>query len=232
MGTLRIVSHSGEAFRDRVVAGQLLAKELADWRGKRAVVLGIPRGGLVVARELAHGIEAELDIVLSRKLRTLGHEELAMGAIAEDGKVFLNEDVVSEMGISPNGSYLRRERDIQMQEIARRAELIRQVRPRVPLGGRIAIVTDDGVATGATMQAALWAARQENPSQLVVALPVGPGDTVSRLAEDADELICLRVPPYFAAVGQFYMRFGQVEDDEVLAILKEEKQRSRVKGGE
>ena len=229
MGTLRIVSHSEEAFRDRVAAGQLLAKELAGWRGQRVVVLGIPRGGLVVAYELAHAIDADLDIVLSRKLRTPGHEELAMGAVSEDGKVFLNDEVVTEMGISRNSSYLRREREIQMQEITRRAELIRRVRPKVPIEGRVAIVTDDGVATGATMQAAVWAARQEHPSRLVVALPVGPEDTVSRLAQDADEVVCLRVPPYFAAVGQFYLRFGQVEDAEVLAILKEEYRRSQGK---
>jgi predicted phosphoribosyltransferase len=229
MGTLRIVSHSEEAFRDRVAAGQLLAKELAGWRGQRVVVLGIPRGGLVVACELARAIDADLDIVLSRKLRTPGHEELAMGAVSEDGKVFLNDEVVTEMGISRNSSYLRREQEIQMQEIARRAELIRRVRPKVPIEGRVAIVTDDGVATGATMQAAVWAARQEHPSRLVVALPVGPEDTVSRLAQDADEVMCLRVPPYFAAVGQFYLRFGQVEDEEVLAILKEEYRRSQGK---
>ena len=229
MGTLRIVSHSEEAFRDRVAAGQLLAKELAGWRGQRVVVLGIPRGGLVVACELARAIDADLDIVLSRKLRTPGHEELAMGAVSEDGKVFLNDEVVTEMGISRNSSYLRREQEIQMQEIARRAELIRRVRPKVPIEGRVAIVTDDGVATGATMQAAVWAARQEHPSRLVVALPVGPEDTVSRLAQDADEVVCLRVPPYFAAVGQFYLRFGQVEDEEVLAILKEEYRRSQGK---
>lgn len=229
MGTLRIVSHSEEAFRDRVAAGQLLAKELAGWRGQRVVVLGIPRGGLVVACELARAIDADLDIVLSRKLRTPGHEELAMGAVSEDGKVFLNDEVVTEMGISRNSSYLRREREIQMQEITRRAELIRRVRPKVPIEGRVAIVTDDGVATGATMQAAVWAARQEHPSRLVVALPVGPEDTVSRLAQDADEVMCLRVPPYFAAVGQFYLRFGQVEDEEVLAILKEEYRRSQGK---
>ena len=229
MGTLRIVSHSEEAFRDRVAAGQLLAKELAGWRGQRVVVLGIPRGGLVVACELARAIDADLDIVLSRKLRTPGHEELAMGAVSEDGKVFLNDEVVTEMGISRNSSYLRREQEIQMQEIARRAELIRRVRPKVPIEGRVAIVTDDGVATGATMQAAVWAARQEHPSRLVVALPVGPEDTVSRLAQDADEVMCLRVPPYFAAVGQFYLRFNQVEDEEVLAILKEEYRRSQGK---
>ncbi len=229
MSTWRIVAHSEEAFRDRVAAGQLLAKELAGWRGQRVVVLGIPRGGLVVACELARAIDADLDIVLSRKLRTPGHEELAMGAVSEDGKVFLNDEVVTEMGISRNSSYLRREREIQMQEITRRAELIRRVRPKVPIEGRVAIVTDDGVATGATMQAAVWAARQEHPSRLVVALPVGPEDTVSRLAQDADEVMCLRVPPYFAAVGQFYLRFGQVEDEEVLAILKEEYRRSQGK---
>lgn len=219
MGTLRIVSRSEEAFRDRVIAGRLLANELTSWRGQHAVVLGIPRGGLVVARELARVIEADLDIVLSRKLRTPGHEELAMGAVAEDGTVFLNDVVVQELGIDSDSKYIRQEKAIQVAEIARRAELIRRVRPKVPLPGRVAIVTDDGVATGATMQAALWAARQEHPQKLIVALPVGPEDTVTRLAQDADETICLRAPLYFSAVGQFYLRFNQVEDEEVLAIL-------------
>ncbi len=223
MGKLRIVSYSDEPFRDRQEAGQLLAHELQEWRGQGAVALGIPRGGIVVARELAQALDAELDIVLSRKLRTPGHTELAMGSVAEDGKLFLNESVIREMRVER--PYIQQERTRQLAEIARRRQLVREVRPKMPLEGKVVIVTDDGVATGATFQAALWAVRQEHPKTLIAAIPVGSEESVRMLARDADETICLRAPPFFAAVGQFYMRFSQVEDEDVLAILKEEYER-------
>jgi len=225
LGTVRVVSRSSKQFRDRQEAGRLLAEQLADWRGKKAVVLGIPRGGIIVARELALGLEAELDIVLSHKLRTPGHQELALGSIAEDGKLFLNERLVQELDVG--SSYIEQERAQQLVEIKRRAALIRKVRPKVPLNGRIVIVTDDGVATGATTQAALWGVRQEQPKRLIAAIPVGAEETLKRLAQDADEIVCLRAPQYFVAVGQFYMRFDQVEDEQMLEILKEEFQRQR-----
>ncbi|MBI2850411.1 MAG: phosphoribosyltransferase [Chloroflexi bacterium] len=217
MGKVRIVSTRGEPFTDREEAGRLLAEELSEYRGKNVVVLGIPRGGVVVARELARALDAELDIVLARKLRTPGYEELAMGSVAEDGKIFLNQEVVADVGVSQ--SQIQEEKARQLAEIRRRAELIRRVRAKIPLKGRIVIVTDDGVATGATTQAAFWGARAEQPAKLVAAIPVGPEDTIRRLAKDVDEMICLRTPPFFSAVGQFYQRFYQVEDEEVLEIL-------------
>ncbi len=226
MKTLRIVSHSDEPFRDRLEAGQILGHELRNWRGQGAVVLGIPRGGLIVARELAQALDADLDIVLSRKLRAPGNPELAIGAVAEDGKLFLDEMLVREMGV--DSTYIQQEKEHQLVEIAHRIEQSRRILPKLLLKGRSVIVTDDGVATGATMQAALWAARQEHPRKLIAALPVGPEETMRRLAKDADEMICLRAPPFFSAVGQFYMLFDQVEDEEMLAILNEERQR---KGG-
>ncbi|MBI2909582.1 MAG: phosphoribosyltransferase [Chloroflexi bacterium] len=219
METLRIVSRSSEPFKDRVEAGQLLARELQDLRGNKAVVLGIPRGGIVVARELARGIDAELDVIISRKLRAPAQPELAIGSVSEDGKVFLNESVVQDLSVAD--THLEQEKARQMVEIARLKGLIRGVLPKVPLKGRIVVVTDDGVATGATTQAAFWAVRQEEPAKLIAALPVGPEETLRRLAKDVDEMICLRVPRYLFAVGQFYIRFGQVEDEEVLEILKE-----------
>ena len=141
-----------------------------------------------------------------------------MGSVAEDGKLFLNQDVVNTMNVSQ--SHIQIEKAQQLTEIRRRAELFRGVRPRISLKGRIAIVTDDGVATGATTQAALWAVRGEQPSKLIAAIPVGSEDTIRRLAKDVDEMICLRCPPMFNAVGQFYRRFNAVEDEDVLAILK------------
>lgn len=220
MGSLRIVSRSDERFRDRREAGRLLGEQLRHIVGADAVVLGIPRGGVIVARELAHAMGAKLDIILARKLRTPGHPELALGSVAEDGRLFLNQSVIRDLGV--DDAYIEQERQVQLAEIRRRTALIRTVLPRLSVRGKVAIVTDDGAATGATFQAALWSARQEEPRQLIAALPVAPEETVRALALDADELICLRVPPFFAAVGQFYERFEQFEDAEIIEILREE----------
>jgi predicted phosphoribosyltransferase len=227
VGKLRILSRSGRTFADRREAGLALAAALEEYRGKNAVVLGIPRGGVVVAAELARALGAELDIVLARKLGTPGHSELAMGSVAEDGKVFLNDEIVRDMGISKED--IEREKVHQMSEINRRCELFRAARPQVDLTGRIAIVTDDGIATGATFQAALWAVREEHPQKLIAALPVGPEDNIARLAADVDEMLCLRSPLMFMAVGQFFRDFEPVEDEEVLKILEEEGARVRKK---
>jgi predicted phosphoribosyltransferase len=223
MGKLRIVSRSDEPFEDREEAGRLLSEALDEYRGKNAVVLGVPRGGVEVARELASGIDAELDVVLAHKLRTPGYGELAMGSVAEDGKLFLNQEIVGMMKV-PEG-YIQQEKDRQMEEIKRRARLFRGARPKIALNGRIVIVTDDGVATGATTQAALWAVRGEHPARLIAAIPVGSEETIRRLSTDVDEMLCLRCPPMFGAVGQFYRQFQAVEDEDVLSILKKEAER-------
>lgn len=223
MGKLRIIATECRAFQDRREAGRLLGRELREYRGKDAVVLGIPRGGVVVARELAQELAADLDIVISRKLRTPGQPELAAGSVAEDGTVFYNENILSALGI--NRKLLEAETNIQKTEIARRRDLIRSVLPKVGVKNRVAIVTDDGIATGATTQAALWAVRQETPGYLIAAIPVGSSEAVKRLSGDADEVVCLCTPFYFAAVGQFYRKFDQIEDDEVLKILTAEKER-------
>jgi putative phosphoribosyl transferase len=230
MGQLHILSRSGEPYRDRTEAGRLLGYALKSRRLSRPVVLGIPRGGLVVAREIARMLEGDLDIVLARKLRAPGNPELAFGSVSETGKIFLDESLVGLMGISPD--YIRQEHDFQMAEIARRMALVRSVLPKTSLEGREVIVTDDGVATGSTLQAALWAALHEKPARLIAAMPVGPEDTVRRLSADCDDMIVARVPAYFSAVGQFYLRFDQVEDGEVIAMLREEAQRRSVVVGE
>jgi putative phosphoribosyl transferase len=216
-----ILSHSSLPFYDRQEAGRLLADELSRYRGKSTVVLGIPRGGIVVGREIARALGAELDVVLAHKLGTPGHEELALGSVAEDGRLFLNQELVDELGVEED--YIQQEKARQLAEIRRRAALFRSARPRVALKGKVVIVTDDGVATGATTQAAFWAVRLEQPRKLIAAIPVGPEDAIRRLSRDVDEMICLRAPPLFAAVGQFYQRFYPVEDDEVLEILREGK---------
>jgi putative phosphoribosyl transferase len=220
MTKVRVISHSGEPFQNRSQAGQLLAGELVDLRNKKPVVLGIPRGGIVVAKTLAQEIGADLDIVISRKLGAPGQSELAIGALAENGEVFLNRHVLEELFVP--GAYLEQEKEHQMAEIKRRSELIRAILPKVTLAGRMVVVTDDGVATGATMQAAVWAIRQENPQKLIAAIPVASEEAVSKLGEDVDELICLRMPPNFMAVGQFYIRFEQTTDEEIMEILRQE----------
>ena len=220
MVNLRIISTSNKHFRDRKEAGQLLGQELKNITEKNIVVLGIPRGGVIVARELASILQAELDIILSRKLRTPGHEELAMGSVSENGKIFLNEIILRELDIDK--AFIEQEKEQQLTELARRAENFRKVRPRVSLRGRTVIVTDDGIATGSTLQAALWTARHEHAGKLIAAVPVASGKALRHLARDTDEMVCLRVPAFFGAVGQFYLEFNPVEDNEVLTILHEE----------
>jgi predicted phosphoribosyltransferase len=220
MGNPRIVSRSSEAFDDRASAGRQLAAELTEHQGRQPVILGVPRGGVIVAREVAHALGGVLDVVLAHKLGAPGHAELALGSVAENGKLFLNATVVASIGI--DDSYIEAERVRQLAQIRRRTEMIRRVRPKVPLKGKIVIVTDDGVATGATTQAALWAVRLEQPEKLVAAFPVGPEDTIIKLAELVDDMVCLRCPPSFFAVGQFYNHFSPVEDEDMLRVLAEE----------
>jgi len=218
MGKVLIVSRSGEPFRSRQEAGRLLARELATYRGKSPVVLAIPRGGVVVGDELARGLEGELDIILAHKLRTPGESELALGAVSEGGQLFLNEGVVRDLGIEMPA--IQQEKNRQLAEIRRRTKMFRAARPRVPLDGRAVIITDDGIATGATAQAAIWVAKLERPGKLVLAVPVASQDALSKLSEEVDELVCLRAPASFFAVGQFYLRFEAVTDEEVVETLK------------
>ena len=220
MGKINIISHSDEPFKNRAEAGSLLAGALHAIKNERPVVLGIPRGGVVVARELSRLLNADLDIVLSHKLGAPRNPELAVGAISESGRIFLDDRITSLTGA--DGEYLKDEAKRQSAEIKRRAEAFRKMLPKRALAGRTAVITDDGVATGATMQAALWAARQEKPKRLIAACPVASSEAVERIAGYCDEVICLRLPDFFGAVGQFYINFGQTTDEEVIAILKEE----------
>lgn len=217
MGKTRIVSKEAEPFQNRTEAGKLLASELVDLYGKNAVVVGIPRGGVIVAREIARYLLAELDITLTRKIGAPGNPEVAIGAITEDGKVFVNKQYY-EWG---KKFYLERERFRQMEFIRWRIALFRKIRPKISLRGRTVIVTDDGVATGATMKAALWACRKEQPHRLICSVPVGAPDAIERLSEEADEVVCLRAPDFFLAVSRFYLEFQQIDDETVIQILKE-----------
>ncbi len=226
MENLKIVSHSEEPFMNREEAGRLLAEELREYEDKDTVVLGIPRGGVAVAREIARILRADLDVVLSRKLGAPGNPELAIGAISEDGTLFLDEDLHQRLGSSNEFTgYVEDEREKQYTRIAESIERFRRVRPKIPVQGRTVIVTDDGLATGATMQASLRTVRKENPEKLVAAVPVGSMEALEKIASDADETIVLKAPPIFYAVGQFYEYFGQTSDEEVIASLKKSRER-------
>jgi predicted phosphoribosyltransferase len=222
-GDLRIISKTGEPFEDRVEAGERLAEELQSYRDSYAVVLGIPRGGVIIAAEIAGGISADMDVILAHKLCAPGNSELAIGAVCEDGTDFIIKDIA--FGAGADNRYIQLEKKRQQQELKRKIDMYRRVLPKIPLAGRTVIVTDDGVATGSTTQAALWAIWKEKPKRVVLALPVGPEDTLACLSHAADETVCLMAPPIFQAIGQFYQQFYQVEDEQVMQILEEESKR-------
>ena len=172
-----------------------------DLRARRLWSWVFQGGGIIIAREIAKILDASLDIVLSRKLGAPGNPELAIGAVSEGGNFFIDNSSVKYLQISD--SYIQNEKKHQMSEIAHRISLYRRFIPKINLEGRPVIVTDDGLATGATMKAALWMARQEKPSKLIAAIPVAPEKSLLKIADAADEILCLSTPEYFMAVGQF-----------------------------
>lgn len=207
-------------FRDRKDAGKRLAEALAVYRGDDVVVLALPRGGVPVAAEVAAALDAPLDLVLVRKIGAPFHEELAMGAVADAAGhpcTVRNEDVIAMLGV--DGETFDAVRAGQLAEIERRRTAYLGDRPRASLAGRVAIVVDDGVATGATTRAALHAVRRQRPAKLVLAVPVAPTDTLPGLRGDADEVVCLEAYPAFGAIGFYYADFRQLSDDDVTGIL-------------
>jgi putative phosphoribosyl transferase len=205
------------AFRDRRDAGQQLAKALENLRDERPVVLGLPRGGVPVAAEVARALDAPLDVILVRKLGVPIQPELAMGAIGEDGVRVLNVDVLESVGA--DAATVDRAERRERQELQSRAERLRTGRPRIDVTGRTVVIVDDGIATGSTARAAIAVARAHGASRVVLAVPVGPSHTCRDLADEADEVVCLRQPEPFVAVGQFYRDFVQTTDAEVVAAL-------------
>ena len=212
-----MVSLVEKPYANRREAGRRLAESLTSYRTHHPVVLGIPRGGVVVADTIARALDADLDIVLTRKLGAPGNPELAIGAVSENGRVIVQREIAATVGADED--YIEREKQRQLAEILARRERYRNVRPKVPLQGRTTILVDDGIATGATMQASIWAAREEGPQEIVVAVPVGPLDAIERLKHEADHVVCPYVPRYFYAIGQFYLDFEQVDDRAVMEIL-------------
>lgn len=206
-------------FEDRRQAGRRLAEALAGHGGHDdPLILGLPRGGLPVAAEVARGIGAPLDLILVRKLGVPGHEELAMGAIASGGGRVLNDNVVRRLGISP--AVIDEVAQREWRELTRRERSYRGEREWPRIRGRCVIIVDDGIATGATMLAAVDAVRDAGAGEVVVAVPVAPPDTVDRLRRAADDVVCVATPEPFMGVGQWYREFAQTTDQEVIEILE------------
>lgn len=204
-------------FQDRNEAAAQLAQALAAWRGQHPLVLAIPRGAVPMAARLARALDGELDLVLVRKLHAPGAPEFAIGAVDEEGWVYLAPHA-SAAGATPG--YIAQQKAQQMEELRRRRALYTPGRPPIDAAGRTVIVVDDGLATGATMVAALHAVRQRQPARLVCAVPVASEESVKLVGEHADQVVALHVPRHFAAVGQFYRSFPQLEDEEVIALLR------------
>jgi putative phosphoribosyl transferase len=208
-----------QRYADRREAGRAVAGRLLHHRGHGPLVLALPRGGLPVAEEVARAIDGELDVLEVRKVGTPYQPELAMGAVTSTGAAVVNDDVVRAVGLSPSdvAAAVAAERD----RLAAQARRIRGNRPPPDLRGRPVILVDDGLATGASMRAAVNAARLAEPSMIAVAVPVGPREAVAALGEVADEVVCPLIPSGFAAVGEWYLDFTQVTDDEARKVLEE-----------
>jgi len=206
-------------FRDRRDAGIQLAEKLKQYKGdETAVVLALPRGGVVTGFEVARALEAPLDVLIVRKIGFPGQSEFAIGAVSETETVVLNRSIISAYGVEDE--YIQKEIAKQKEEIERRIQLYRNGKRILELEGRTIILIDDGVATGATVKAAIAALRKEKIKKLVAAMPVAPPETADELKGMVDEFICLETPPDFMAVGGYYHDFKQVPDTEVVEILK------------
>jgi predicted phosphoribosyltransferase len=206
-----------ERFADRVDAGRHLAEALRSYRGRDAVVLGLPRGGVPVAYEVATALNAPLDVLVVRKLGVPYQPELAFGAIGEGGVRVLNEAMLRRLGLS--AADVAAVEDVERAELGRRVDAYRAGRPGEPLAGRVALIVDDGFATGATARAAALVARAHGAATVVLAAPIGAADTVADLRTVADDVVCLGAPAGFQAVGQGYHDFGQTSDEQVRALL-------------
>ncbi|MDP1709249.1 MAG: phosphoribosyltransferase family protein [Gammaproteobacteria bacterium] len=207
-------------FQNRAEAAQLLAEKLKHYRGKNPLILAIPRGAVPMAKDIAETLGGEMDVVLVRKLSAPGNPEFAVGSVDESGWTYVS-DYAAAAGATPE--YLQQEKQRQLATMRRRRAQYTPVHPPSEVQGRTVIVVDDGLATGATMISALHALRAKQPEKLIAAVPVSPPETLQKVTQYADEVVCLHAPEYFQAVGQFYADFPQVDDEEVIALLRESK---------
>ena len=205
-------------FTNRLQAASLLVQRLSAYRGKNPLVLAIPRGAVPIAAAIAHELGGELDVVLVRKLRAPHQDELAIGSVDESGWTYIAPFAASS---GADARYIDAERQRQLETIRQRRVAWTPLRAPINPFGRIVIVVDDGLATGATMISALHGLRERHPARVVCAVPVAPADAVDKIADMADEVVCLQVPANFHAVGQFYIDFPQIDDAQVAQILRQ-----------
>lgn len=206
-------------FKDRVEAGILLAQRLLEYKDKPdAIVIGLPRGGVVAAYEVAKILGLPLDIVVPRKIGAPQNQELAVAAIAEDGSLIINDELMNYLGLQLDD--LQHLIETEKQESARRMKLYRAGRAPLELAGKTVILVDDGIATGATMRAALMSARSRGATSIIVAVPIAPAEVLDDIRTEVDDLICLETPEQFFGVGGFYQHFPQVEDQEVIGLMR------------
>jgi len=208
-----------------VDAGKRLASALTGFGGKNAIVLAIPRGGVVVAYEIAKALDLPLDVIIPHKIGAPNNPELAIGAVTEDGTIILDENLVSYIGVPK--SFIREESERQKHEIERRLRMYRQNEPYPNLKGQDVIIVDDGIATGSTMKAALTSVKNRGAKTVTVAVPVGPPSTIKELKRQADRVVSVFTPEYFQAIGQFYADFSQITDEEVIQLLKKANKKMR-----
>jgi putative phosphoribosyl transferase len=215
------------AFQNRAQAALMLLERLAQYKGQHPVVLAIPRGAVPMCRIIADGLGGDLDVVLVRKLRAPHNPELAIGSIDEHGHVYIDPDIRDFW----TEEYFEREKQTQLQTLRERRKRYGRAGRTVDVTGRVAIVVDDGIATGSTMIAALRAVRARHPSRLVAATAVAPGETLRAIAREADDVVCVEVPPVLYAIGMHFEDFTQVSDEEVIAALESSRNAAGVDSG-
>lgn len=210
-------------FKDRVDAGKLLAQQLLEYKDKpEVIVLGLPRGGVVTAFEIAKILDVPLDIVVPRKIGAPLNPELAVAAIAEDGSIIINDQLMNNLGLQLDD--LQDLITTEKQEAARRMKLYRIGRPPLELAGKTVILVDDGIATGATMRAAISSVRSRGAKSIVVAVPVAPPDAIEEIRSEVEDLVCLFMTENFLGIGDFYDEFSQTKDQEVIDLMAKAKQ--------